>query len=196
MKQKSIAQRLMAAVLLGASSTALAHPGHDAFGLMTGLIHPLTGADHLLAMMAVGLWAAQSGGRRLWLLPGSFMLMLAVGAGAALIHPSLPLLEPGVAASVLVLGLLIALSLQFPTVLSVALTALFGFLHGYAHGLEMPGTAAALAYALGFLATTATLHLGGIAIGVSTRGRYARLAQALGMVIAASGSWMIATVVT
>lgn len=194
MKQRSTAQRLIAAVLLGASSTALAHPGHDTSGLMSGLIHPLTGADHLLAMMAVGLWVAQSGGRKLWLLPGSFMLMLAVGAGTALIHPPLPLLEPGVAASVLVLGLLVALSLQLPAMFSVALTALFGFLHGYAHGLEMPGATAASAYALGFLVTTAALHLSGIAIGVSTRGRYARLAQALGVVIATSGSWMLATV--
>ena len=196
MKKISTAKLLTAIFLLGASSAALAHPGHDASGLATGLLHPLTGADHLLAMLAVGLWAAQSGGWRLWLLPGCFMLMLAVGAGTALIQPSLPLMEPGVAVSVLVLGLLIALSLRLPAVLCVALTALFGFLHGYAHGLEMPDTAAAAAYALGFLATTATLHLCGITIGTSTRDRYTRLAQALGVAIAVSGSWMLATVVT
>lgn len=194
MIRKSAAQFLTSFILLGISSTAFAHPGHGASGLAAGLLHPFTGMDHLLAMLAVGLWAAQSGGRKVWLLPAAFMSMLTAGAGLAQIHPSLPLIEPGIAASVLVLGLIIALSMKLPALLSVALTALFGLLHGYAHGLEMPGAIEPAMYALGFLAATAMLHLGGIAIGVSTRFRFMHLAQVLGIAIATSGVWMLSTV--
>ena len=94
------------------------------------------------------------------------MTMLVVGAGIALQWQSLPLIEAGIATSVLALGLLIALSLRLPVMLCVAVTALFGLLHGYAHGLELPESAAPSAYALGFLAATATLHLTGITVGI------------------------------
>ena len=184
---------LTAIFLLGASSAAFAHPGHNVSGLAPGLMHPFSGLDHLLAMLAVGLWAAQGGGRKVWLLPATFMTMLVVGAGTALFYPSLPLIEAGIATSVLALGLLIALSLRLPVMLSVAVTALFGLVHGYAHGLELPGSAAPSAYALGFLAATATLHLTGIAVGILTRSRFASLAKLLGIAIAASGAWMLAT---
>jgi len=184
---------LITIFLLGASSTAFAHPGHNVSGLAAGLMHPFSGLDHLLAMLAVGLWAAQGGGRKIWLLPATFMTMLVVGAGIAMQWQSLPLVEAGIAASVLALGLLIALSLQFPVTLSVAVTALFSLMHGYAHGLELPDSAAPFAYALGFLAATATLHLSGIAVGIATRQRYAFLAKSLGIAIAASGAWMLAT---
>ena len=187
---------LVTILLLGASNTAFAHPGHDVSGLAAGLMHPFSGLDHLLAMVAVGLWAAQGntkkrGGRKIWLLPATFMTMLAVGAGIATQWQSLPLVETGIATSVLALGLLIALSLQLPAMLSVAITALFGLLHGYAHGLELPESAAPAAYALGFLAATATLHLSGIAVGVATRDRHALLAKMLGVVIAASGAYLL-----
>lgn len=190
---------LVTILLLGASNTAFAHPGHDVSGLAAGLMHPFSGLDHLLAMVAVGLWAAQSdrsnqrGGRKIWLLPATFMTMLAVGAGVAMHWQSLPLVEAGIATSVLALGLLIALSMQLPSSLSVAITALFGLLHGCAHGLELPESAAPAAYALGFLAATATLHLSGIAVGVVTRQRYAALAKMLGVVIAACGAYLLAS---
>jgi urease accessory protein len=184
---------LTAIFLLGASSAAFAHPGHNVSGLAAGLMHPFSGLDHLLAMVAVGLWAAQGGGRKVWLLPATFMTMLVVGAGTALFYPSLPLIEAGIATSVLALGLLIALSLRLPVMLSVAVTALFGLMHGYVHGLELPESAAPSAYALGFLAATATLHLTGIAVGILTRNRFAFLAKSLGIAIAASGAWMLAT---
>jgi urease accessory protein len=179
--------------LLGASSAAFAHTGHNVSGLAAGLIHPFSGLDHLLAMMAVGLWAAQGGGRKVWLLPATFMTMLVIGASAAMQWQSLPLVEAGIATSVLALGLLIALSLQFPVALSVAVTALFGLMHGYAHGLELPESAAPSAYALGFLAATATLHLTGITVGILTRNHFAFLSKLLGIAIAASGAWMLAT---
>jgi urease accessory protein len=196
-----ITKLLTAIILLGASSAAFAHPGHDVSGLAAGLMHPFSGLDHLLAMVAVGLWAAQGntekrntkkrGGRKIWLLPATFMTMLAVGAAAAMHWQSLPLVEAGIATSVLALGLLIALAMQLPAMLSVAITALFGLLHGYAHGLELPESAAPATYALGFLAATATLHLSGIAVGVATRDRYALLTKMLGVVIAASGAYLL-----
>lgn len=185
---------LIVLLLLGSSSSALAHPGHDVSGLSAGLLHPFNGFDHLLAMLAVGLWAAQNGGRKIWLLPAAFMLLMAAGAKCALIHPFLPLIESGIAASVLVLGIVIALALKLSARLSIAITALFGFFHGYAHGLEMFGAVEPEAYALGFLATTAALHLAGIITGVATRVRCMRLPQALGAAIAASGVWLLSTV--
>jgi urease accessory protein len=188
-----VTKSLITIFLLGASSVAFAHPGHNVSGLAAGLMHPFSGLDHLLAMVAVGIWAAQGDGRKVWLLPATFMVMLVVGSGIAIQWQLLPLVEPGIATSVLALGLLIALSLQLPASLSVAITALFGLLHGYAHGLELPQSAAPAAYALGFLAATASLHLSGIAVGVATRNRFAFLAKSLGITIAASGVWMLAT---
>jgi len=184
---------LLLSLLLSASGAAFAHPGHNASGLAAGLAHPFLGLDHLLAMAAVGLWAAQGGGAKMWLLPAAFMAALAAGAGAALHGPALGLLETGIAASVLALGLLIALSLQPPPWLGAALAALFGLLHGYAHGLELPESAAPLQYALGFLAATAALHLCGIAIGAAARPRHAALNRMMGMAIAASGAYLLAS---
>lgn len=184
---------LTAIFLLVTSSAAFAHPGHNVSGFASGLLHPFSGLDHLLAIVAVGLWAAQGGGLKVWLLPATFMTTLAVGTGIALSYQSLPLVETGIATTVLALGLLIALALRFPVMLSVAVAALFGLLHGYAHGLELPESATPSAYALGFLAATAALHLSGITAGILTRNRYAILARSLGIVIAASGAWMLAT---
>ena len=191
--RNSTAKFLTTIFLLVTSSSAFAHPGHDVSGLAAGLMHPFSGLDHLLAMVAVGLWAAQGGGRKVWLLPATFMTMLAVGAGVAMQWQALPMVEAGIAVSVLALGLLISLSLQLPALLSMAITALFGLLHGYAHGLELPQSAAPAAYALGFLTATATLHLSGIAIGVATRQRYALLSRLLGSAIAISGAYLLAT---
>jgi urease accessory protein len=188
---KSTVQYISLLLLLGTSGTASAHAGHDATGLLAGLLHPFSGMDHLLAMLAVGLWAAHSGMRKLWQLLATFMLLLIAGAGTALLLPSLPLVETGIAASVLVLGLITALSLNVPTALSIALTAAFGLVHGYAHGVEMPGTAEPVLYALGFLAATAALHFSGVSLGLATRGRFADWAQVMGAAIALSGVWML-----
>ncbi len=187
------AKSLLAVILLLASSAAFAHPGHNVSGFAAGLMHPFSGLDHLLAMVAVGLWAALSGGRQMWLLPAVFLTMLACGAGIAMQWQSLPLVETGIATSVLSLGLVIMLSLQFPAALSVCITALFGLLHGYAHGLELPDSAAPVEYALGFLAATATLHLIGIAVGRATGRQYALLSRLLGGAIAVSGVCLLAS---
>jgi urease accessory protein len=190
------AKILTALFLLAASSTAFAHPGHDVSGFAAGLMHPFSGLDHLLAMVAVGLWAAQGntmkrGERKLWLLPATFMAMLAFGAGIAMQWQSLPPVEAGIAVSVLALGLLVALSLQLPAAFSVTITALFGLLHGYAHGLELPASAAPAEYALGFLTATASLHLVGITLGISTRRNSALLPRLLGSAIAVSGAYLL-----
>jgi urease accessory protein len=182
---------ITALILLTLSTSALAHPGHPYGGIGSGLLHPFSGLDHLLAMLAVGLWAAQRGKSKVWLLPATFMSLLAVGAGIALLLPNLPMIETGIAASVLVLGLIIALAVKMPAALSIALTAAFGFVHGYAHGVEMPGSAAPALYALGFLAATAALHFSGAVIGLQTRERFARWTQAGGAMIALAGVWML-----
>ncbi|MBI3902463.1 MAG: HupE/UreJ family protein [Nitrosomonadales bacterium] len=184
---------IAATVLLAASGAASAHTGHGVAGWGAGWAHPFSGLDHMLAMLAVGLWAVQGGGRRAWLLPATFMAMLAAGASVSMIwqHP-LPVLETGIALSVLALGLLIALSMQLPIWSSMAITALFGMFHGYAHGLELPESAAPFAYAIGFLSATAILHLGGIVAGVAMREKYAMLAKIAGGAIAMSGIGLLA----
>ncbi len=179
-------------LLILVSSAAYAHPGHSAAGLAAGLAHPFLGLDHLLAMAAVGLWAAQGGGKRIWLLPAAFMSMLAAGAAAAMQWQIQLPLETGIALSVLALGLLAALSLRLPLAFSVALAALFGLFHGYAHGLELPASAAPLEYALGFLIATAALHASGIAAGIAARRQHAAIARLLGAAIAASGAYFLA----
>lgn len=173
------------------SSAALAHPGHDLSGIGAGLLHPLLGIDHLLAMVAVGLWAAQGGGHRIWLLPATFVAMLTAGAGIALHWPSLPMVETGIAASVLALGLLVSLSLRLPIGLSMLATTIFGLLHGYAHGMELPASAHPASYALGFLTATLALHLSGVTIGVFSRQRALALARGLGVAIMASGAYLL-----
>ena len=189
---------LTAILLLIASGAAFAHPGHDISGLAAGLKHPLTGFDHLLAMVAVGLWAAQGnskerGGRKIWLLPATFMTMLAAGAALAMHWQSPPMVEAEIASSVLALGLLVALSARLPVTLSIAITGLFGLLHGYAHGLELPESAAPGAFALGFLIATASLHLSGIAIGVAANRYHAQLSRLLGGTIALAGAYLLVT---
>lgn len=192
--RNTITKSLTTIVLLATSSVALAHPGHNASGLAAGLLHPFSGFDHLLAMVGVGLWAAQSGGRRIWLLPATFMTMLVVGAALAMQWQGLPLVEAGIATSVLALGLLIALSVRLPVPLSIAVTGAFGVFHGYAHGFELPQSVAPVEYALGFLIATAALHLGGIAVGVVSRQRHTALANIAGMAITASGVILLANV--
>jgi urease accessory protein len=158
----------LAASLVLAPSFAFAHPGlphvHD---LVTGFAHPIGGLDHVLAMVAVGLFAAQLGGRALWLVPASFVgtMVLAGLAGMAGFH--LPLAEAGIALSVIALGAVVALRLAVPLAAAMALVGFFAIFHGYAHGVETPETASGVLYGLGFVAATAMLHGLGIAIGLA-----------------------------
>lgn len=171
---------------LGTASPALAHGGASPGGFAGGALHPLGGLDHLLAMVAVGLWAAQLGGRALLGVPLAFLAALAAGAGVAWAGVALPAVEPGILASLVVIGLLVACAVRMPAALGAGLVAVFALLHGHAHGAEMPAAGAPALYALGFLAATALLHLGGIAAGrLLPRGFYA--VRAAGAAVAAAG---------
>lgn len=144
-----------------------AHPGHEsAIGFTHGFTHPLSGLDHLLAMIAVGLWAAQLGGRAVWMVPFSFVGAMILGGFAGIAGFNLPYLEQGIALSVLLLGLFVALAFRLPLAVPAALVALFAVFHGVAHGHEMPAAASGLLYSAGFVLATALLHLAGIGLGL------------------------------
>src|SRR5262245_16177502 len=160
-----------------------AGPAHAHGFAGSGWLHPLTGPDHMLAMLAVGAWSAQLGGRAIWAVPSAFVCAMAFGGMAALRGWPLPGTEILIAASVLGLGLGIALDRRFAWPIAALATALFGLAHGSAHGGEMPRTADAASYVIGFLVTTAGLHVVGVASGLllleQARGRgWLRLAGA------------------
>jgi urease accessory protein len=168
----SILQRTLPLLLiLLVPSLAQAHPGPPGHthGFANGLLHPLTGLDHICAMIAVGLWAAQRGGRALWLVPLSFVSVMMIGGALGMGGAGVPYVEQGIAASVLVLGILIAAAVRLPLAASMGLVGLFALFHGYAHGAEMPATASGLEYGVGFVIATASLHLAGIGIGLAAK---------------------------
>lgn len=148
-------------------SLAFAHVGFgETSGLLHGLTHPVTGLDHMLAMVAVGLWASQQGGRSLWAIPLSFVCAMIFGGILGVMGVGLPFVEPGIAASVLVLGLLVAFAVRMPLFACGLLVGVFAILHGHAHGTEMPETVAGLSYGIGFVLSTLMLHGLGILIGL------------------------------
>jgi urease accessory protein len=137
---------------------------HDHFA--AGFAHPFGGLDHLLAMIAVGLWAAQLGGRAIWAVPAAFVVMMVVGGAAGIAGVGLPQVELGITGSLLVLGALILAWAKLPVSVGAALVGFFAVFHGYAHGAEMPVESAALGYAAGFMLATALLHGIGLAAGL------------------------------
>ena len=190
---------LLAAALVLTPSLALAHPGlpGHAHDLATGFVHPLGGIDHLLAMVAVGLFAAQLGGRALWLVPASFVAAMAAAGLAGMSGVALPMAEVGIAASIVVLGGAIAFRLSMPVAAAAALVSFFAIFHGYAHGLETPETASGLLYGLGFVAATALLHAVGIGLGLAVGrldGAFGRnLVRVAGSLAAIAGVVMLAS---
>jgi urease accessory protein len=179
----------LAAALL--PTAAFAHPGvGPAVGFTHGFLHPLSGVDHILAMVAVGAIAARIGGRAIWMVPAAFMAMMAMGGLLGMEHVQLPFVEAGIAMSVIVLGLAVAFRWNLPVVGASAMVGLFAVFHGHAHGSEMPVDAAGLDYALGFMLATASLHGAGIALGygVGRIGARSRLAlQTAGGAMALAG---------
>jgi urease accessory protein len=158
----------------------------------SGLGHPLGGLDHVLAMVAVGLWATQLSGRALWLVPLTFVLTMAVGGSLGFLGIPLPMVETGIAGSVLILGALVALASRLPLVASMALVGLFAIFHGYAHGAEMATESSALWYGLGLMLATAALHGMGIGVGLAAQhGVSARLLRFSGAAIAAGGALLL-----
>jgi urease accessory protein len=153
---------ILSAALLLAPTAALAHTGHGATAsLFAGLAHPISGLDHLTVMLAVGALAAVKGGRALWLWPASFVGVMIAGALLGMAQVQLPLVEPAILASVVVLGLLVALAVNLPTWLGAIVIGISALFHGHAHGAEAFGMGAST-YMIGFIATTAALHLAGI----------------------------------
>lgn len=135
-------------------------------GLIAGFSHPLHGLDHILAMIAVGLWAAQMGGRALWFIPTAFVSLMALGGLLRTAGVTFGFVEQGILLSVVVLGGLIASTARLPLSLSATLVGSFALFHGYAHGAEMPATASGLAFAAGFLLATVLLHACGLGAGL------------------------------
>jgi urease accessory protein len=180
---------------LGVLSPAQAHLlGEHGGGFGAGLAHPFSGLDHLLAMIAVGFWAVQLGGRAVWLLPLAFPAAMGVGALLGWQGVPLPGVELGIACSVIALGLLVAIGVRLPLVASAGLVALFAVLHGHSHGTELPAEASPLLYAAGFMAATLILHLIGITAGlVANRPAKPILARLAGSGIAAVGVFLVAT---
>ncbi len=155
-----------AIAFVASSAPAFAHLDPAEHGsLMAGISHPLSGLDHILVMIAVGLWAAQVGGRALWAVPGSFVATMAAGFALAMAGVQLPLVEPAILASVVALGLLVAMAIRMQTVACAAVVGVFALFHGYAHGGEL-GAAGALPFSAGFIVATALLHVAGIGVGV------------------------------
>lgn len=181
-------------LLAAAAPAAWAHGqgahAHEA-GLIAGMLHPFSGFDHLLAMVAVGLWAAQQGGRARWLLPLSFVGAMAVGSGFGVAGAALPGVETGIALSVLVLGLLVALQSRWALGLACAMAGFFALFHGVAHGQEMPLAASPWGYGAGMIAATAALHASGVLAGIKARALALRLAGAA-VSIAGMGMLMLA----
>lgn len=146
---------------------ALAHTGvGETVGFMHGLGHPTGGGDHILAMVAVGLWAAQIGGRALWVVPCTFVGVMVLGGVLGFTGFSVPFVEEGILISILVLGILIAAAVKLPLIYSSLIIGLFAIFHGHAHGTEMPISISTASYAVGFAFATAMLHIAGIGLGM------------------------------
>ncbi|TBU90628.1 HupE/UreJ family protein [Stutzerimonas kirkiae] len=186
-------KRICAALALLLTPTlAMAHPGHDHAGLLSGISHPLLGLDHLLAMLAVGLWAAQQQGKARWALPLAFVGSMLAGGLLGFAGLQMPLMETGIAASVLAFGLLVALAVRPPLALAAGLTALFAVAHGVAHGLELPALSSPWGYAAGFVMATAALHAAGFALVRYLPQAAAPLVRILGAASAVAGAWLLA----
>jgi urease accessory protein len=176
----------------GFSSAALAHVGGHAGGFTNGLAHPFYGLDHVLSMVAVGLWASQLGRPALWLLPLTFPVVMAAGAVVGWSGVSFPWVEVGIAGSVIGLGAAIAFALRPTLLVGALLIGFFALFHGFEHGASLPVYGTALTYGAGFVAATLVLHAIGIGLGLATSRlpiRYA--AQTAGGAIAAAGGLML-----
>jgi len=184
------AQRLgLAAMLLLAAPLAFGHAETGAAaGFVSGFLHPLAGPDHLIAMVAVGLWGAFLGAPAIWQLPVVFPLVMAIGGVLGIAGVPLPLVEVAIAASAIVLGLMVVLGARPPLWVAAALVGGFAVFHGHAHGAELPHAANAAGYSAGFVVATGLLHLAGIGFGMLVRWPAGRVAvRTLGGLISVGG---------
>jgi urease accessory protein len=196
MLMKSAAVTTFVIFFIFAPAAALAHPGHGgAVGLVHGLVHPATGIDHVLAMIAVGVLAAQYGGRALWLVPTSFLVAMAAAGAIGMAGIPVKIVEAGIGLSVVILGLMIAFQIKPPRLVAMVVVGFFALFHGYAHGSEMPNGLAALSFVAGFLVTTALLLAAGVGLGLLLQRRILsrRLIQAGGGAMALVGIAVLAS---
>lgn len=187
---------IVATLLTLAPALALAHTGEGVVGgFFSGFMHPLLGWDHVVAMVAVGLWGAFLGAPALWVLPIVFPMVMALGGALGVMGVPLPAVETGIALSALVLGAMVALAVRAPLVVAALIVGVFGIFHGHAHGTELPEAANPLAYSLGFVIATGALHLAGIGLGAAIRWPAGRIAvRAGGALIAGVGVAFLAGV--
>jgi urease accessory protein len=164
----------------------------QAAGFLTGMLHPLSGLDHVLAMVAVGLWGAQLGAPAIWLLPVTFPLVMAFGGFLGLLGVPLPGVEIGIALSAILLGTMVATQARPPLWLAAAVVGFFAIFHGHAHGTELPAGGSGLLYSIGFVIVTGLLHATGIAIGLIHRWQKGRIAlRGAGAAVGAAGVFFL-----
>ena len=181
--------RAVAALAALWAQAALAHLGKDETGgMLTGFLHPLSGADHVLAMVAVGLWGAQLGPPAIWVLPVAFPLVMAMGGMLGFLGVPVPGVEYGIAASAVLLGVAVAFEVRPPIVVAALLVGFFAIFHGHAHGTELPTGESVLLYSMGFVIATGCLHAVGIGIGTVHRWTWGqKLLRAAGTAVAMGG---------
>ena len=164
----------------------------EAAGFLSGLKHPISGLDHVVAMIAVGLWGAQLGAPAIWVLPVAFPMVMAFGGMLGLLGVPLPGMEIGIAASAILLGAAVMMELRPPIALAAALVGFFAIFHGYAHGSELPAGESGLLYSIGFVIATGCLHAAGISIGLVHRWNWGQRAlRVVGAAIALAGMFFM-----
>lgn len=198
MRQSLLARLLPLGVFLAACQLARAHAiAAVSHGFSTGFLHPLSGIDHVLAMVAVGIWGVQLGGDAIWALPVTFPLVMAVGGVLGVRGVPLSHVETVIAASALVLGIMVTTGARLPLWLAMPLVGIFAIFHGYAHGTELPHAAQPLAFGAGFVLATGLLHLSGISLGLVQRWRTGRaLLRGAGAAIAITGLALLTGYIT
>jgi urease accessory protein len=176
-------------VIVLCAPSAFGHPQKgEAVGFLTGFRHPISGLDHVLAMIAVGLWGAQLGAPAIWLLPVAFPLVMAMGGMLGLVGVPLPGVEYGIALSAILLGAAVMFEVRPPLALAAILVGFFAIFHGHAHGTELPQGQSALLYSMGFVIATGCLHACGIGIGTLHRwGWGQKFLRVAGAMVAAGG---------
>lgn len=189
---RALASALIAVFVVCEPAFAHVEEG-SANGLVSGLLHPIMGPDHLVAMVAVGMWGAQLGAPAIWVLPIVFPVVMAVGGLLGVFGVPLPFIEVGIAVSALLLGLAVAASFRAGLVVTAVLVGVFAIFHGHAHGTELPSSANALSYGIGFVISTGLLHLAGILIGALTQWPSGAIAvRACGALVAMTGAYYLA----
>jgi len=187
-RRAAVAVALLWALTL--PSPLAAHEGGSAAGLLSGLYHPISGLDHVLAMVAVGIWGAQLGKPAIWVLPVTFPMVMALGGMLGLLGLVLPGAELGIGVSALILGLMVAMEVRPDLRLAAALVGFFAVFHGYAHGVELPEGQSGILYSIGFVASTGTLHVTGIALGLVHKWDWGKTTlRVAGGAIALAGVW-------